>query len=188
MTGRLTILAALALLAAACEREERRFREVPPGASASPAVTLNDDVQPGPALIDPEVANAYERNAWATSEGKRLYDQWNCAGCHSPRGGGGMGPPLMDSLWIYGSEPENIFATIVEGRPDGMPAFRGRIGNDDVWKLVAYVRTMAALTPKSVRSGRTDDASGSSPNPQSRRRLPPDSMIPAESRPPASAP
>jgi cytochrome c oxidase cbb3-type subunit 3 len=80
----------------------------------------------------------------------------NCSGCHF-QGGGGIGPPLMDSEWIYGSEPENIFETIVEGRPNGMPSFRGKLGNDQIWQLVAYVRSMSGLLPKDVASGRNDD-------------------------------
>ena len=44
----------------------------------------------------------------------------NCAGCHF-NGGGGMGPPLMDNIWIYGDSIENIGASIREGRPNGMP-------------------------------------------------------------------
>lgn len=173
--------AALSLLiaAAACEREARRFR--PPPGSALPALAR---VGPGasPPLTREEVHDAYEGNAWAVSEGKRLYEQWNCAGCHSARGGGGMGPALMDARWIYGSAPDSIFETIARGRPNGMPAFGARIGEDDAWKLVAYVRTLPALTPKSVRSGRSDDMSGTSPNPQSRREAPTQSRAPAEPR------
>ena len=62
-----------------------------------------------------------------------------------------MGPPLMDSRWVYGSEPENIFATIMQGRPNGMPAFRGRIPQQQVWQIVAYVRSIAGLTPADTR-------------------------------------
>jgi cytochrome c oxidase cbb3-type subunit 3 len=63
----------------------------------------------------------------------------------------------MDSQWIYGSQPENIFQTIVEGRPNGMPSFRGKLGTDQVWQLVAYVRSMSGLLPKDVAPGRNDD-------------------------------
>jgi cytochrome c oxidase cbb3-type subunit 3 len=63
----------------------------------------------------------------------------------------------MDDQWIYGSQPENIFETIVEGRPNGMPAFRRKLTTDQVWQLVAYVRSMSGLLPKDVASGRNDD-------------------------------
>lgn len=73
--------------------------------------------------------------------------------CHF-HGGGGIGPPLMDDLWIYGSEPENIFATIVQSRPNGMPSFGGKIPEFQVWQLAAYVRSLSGLTPKDSRNGR----------------------------------
>ena len=188
-SGPVVALAALALLAGtACDREERRFREVPPAASPANLVTLNDQVQPGPVLLDPEMVNAYERNAWAVSEGEQLYNQFNCAGCHAPGGGGGFGPPLIDSLWIYGSEPENIYESIVEGRPNGMPSFRGRLGSPEVWKLAAYVRSLNSLTPKSTRSGRSDGMHGVGNDPQREPNLPMEQRIPPEQLPPPPPP
>ena len=71
----------------------------------------------------------------------------NCSGCHS-HGGGGMGPPLMDSQWIYGSDAANIFATIVEGRPNGMPSFGSKLPPDSIWKLATYVRSLSGLEPQ----------------------------------------
>ena len=67
-----------------------------------------------------------------------------------------MGPPLMDDIWIYGSDPASVFATIVEGRPNGMPAWRGRIPNYQVWRLVAYVRSMSGLASKDASPARDD--------------------------------
>jgi cytochrome c oxidase cbb3-type subunit 3 len=63
----------------------------------------------------------------------------------------------MDSQWIYGSRAENIFQTIAEGRPNGMPAFGRKINADQIWQLVAYVRSMSGLLRKDVAPGRTDD-------------------------------
>ena len=146
--------AALAAALSSCEREQRRFSEVPPTATSYGAVVLSD-LQPGTRTPEVDVATTYEHNAYAISEGQRLFDQWNCSGCHA-HGGGGMGPPLMDDEWIYGSEPENIVATILEGRPNGMPSFRGRVSTPQVWQLAAYVRSMSGLTPKDARPGRTD--------------------------------
>jgi cytochrome c oxidase cbb3-type subunit 3 len=156
-TRYVTCLAAAALAASlACDREERRFREVPPTATAYGAVTLDEHLQPGVRTPDVDVVNAYEGNAWAISEGKRLFEYWNCVGCHS-KGGGGMGPPLMDAEWVYGADPENIVASIVEGRPNGMPSFRGRISNQQLWQLTAYVRSLSGLGPKPAKSGRDDN-------------------------------
>ena len=68
-----------------------------------------------------------------------------------------MGPPLMDDRWIYGHSPEQIFATIIEGRPNGMPAFGSKIPEYQVWQLAAYVRSMSGLVPKDAAPGREDD-------------------------------
>jgi cytochrome c oxidase cbb3-type subunit 3 len=138
-----------------CKREERQFDKEAPSAPAYAAVAL-DTLQPGVPRPDMDVVNTSDRNAYDISEGKRLFESWNCSGCHS-HGGGGMGPALMDDEWIYGSDPENIVATIVEGRPNGMPSFRGRITNQQLWQLAAYVRSMAGLTPKAPSPGRDDD-------------------------------
>lgn len=138
----------------ACEREERRFREVPPTATAD-AMVRQSPLQPGPPVHQVRLRSAYEENAYAVSEGKRLFSQFNCVGCHG-HGGGAMGPPLMDDEWIYGSEPQNIFASIVQGRPNGMPSFGGKIATTQVWELAAYVRAMSGLVRKDVAPGRDD--------------------------------
>ena len=112
-------------------------------------------LQPGAPLPDSSKRSPYEENAYAVNEGKRLFDWYNCSGCHA-HGGGGMGPPLMDDEWIYGSEPGHLYDTIVEGRPNGMPSYGGHIPNEQVWKLVAYVRALGQLTHKSASPGRND--------------------------------
>ena len=152
---RLTVAVALTLTAVACDREERRLSESPPTATAAGAVTMSE-LQPGPPLPVINVRNAYDVNAYAIGEGNRMYNWMNCVGCHS-HGGGGIGPPLMDDEWIYGSQPENIFQTIVEGRPNGMPSYKGKLSNQQVWQLVAYVRTMSGLTRMDARPSREDN-------------------------------
>jgi cytochrome c oxidase cbb3-type subunit III len=149
------LLAALALAAAAgCKREERRFRESPP--SVTPGGVVRTSVlQPGTPVDTTHMANPYENNANAISEGQRLFGWYNCAGCHA-NGGGGMGPALMDDKWIYGSAPENVYNTIVQGRPNGMPSFAGRIPAQQIWQLVAYVRSLSGLTPSAARSSRAE--------------------------------
>jgi cytochrome c oxidase cbb3-type subunit 3 len=148
------VLCALLALAS-CRREERRFEEASSGAKPPRAVSVSQ-LHPGgsPPLAANQTA-PYDDNAFAVSEGKRLYQWFNCVGCHS-QGGGGMGPALMDDRWIYGSEPQNIFATIVEGRPNGMPSFGGRIPTQQVWQLVSYVRSLSGQLRKDVAPGRSD--------------------------------
>jgi cytochrome c oxidase cbb3-type subunit III len=148
------LTACLALGLAACKREDRGFRVSPPQANATKVVEMSG-LQPGGSVTNPPVKNEYEQNAQALSEGKQLFQRMNCVGCHG-NGGGGMGPALMDDKWIYGSNPEQIFATIVQGRPNGMPAFSGKLPDQQVWKLAAYVRSLGGLISKDAAPGRSD--------------------------------
>jgi cytochrome c oxidase cbb3-type subunit 3 len=135
------------LLVAACEREARPFQ----GRTAADA-----PADPG------EPRNPYARNAWGISEGKRLFAFYNCAGCHA-NGGGGMGPPLMDERWIYGSDDARVFETIAKGRPNGMPAFGSRVPASQIWMLAAYVQSMSGRLPMDVLPGRADHLRYSAP-------------------------
>ena len=162
----IAVLASL-VLAAGCEREQRRFE--PPGAAASaPDPTRATSVRPGatdaaePGVTPASQAANYEENAYAVAQGKRLFRWYNCSGCHG-QGGGNMGPPLMDDKWIYGHEPADIFRTVVQGRPNGMPAFGGRIPEDQLWQIVSYVRSMSGQLRKDVAPSRGDTLSGPSP-------------------------
>ncbi|HVL55851.1 MAG TPA: c-type cytochrome [Burkholderiaceae bacterium] len=148
-------MVAIASLLPACERELRLFRTPPPAAASS------DDARrlaTQPMATVPGAAGAqrpFEHNAFAVAQGKRWFRWYNCNGCHAA-GGGGMGPALIDAHWIYGSRPQDVFETISSGRPNGMPAFGGRIPDDHIWQLVAYVRSMSAQLRADVLPGRSD--------------------------------
>ncbi|HYC01021.1 MAG TPA: c-type cytochrome [Candidatus Limnocylindrales bacterium] len=147
-------MAATAVITAACEREERGFRVEPPQAQLAIGTRLTP-LQPGSPMPTPSQENEYEKNAFAMNEGKRLFQWYNCSGCHA-QGGGGMGPALMDDKWIYGSQPDQIFSTIVEGRPNGMPSFGGKIPDFQVWQLAAYVRSMSGNVDQTAAPSRSD--------------------------------
>jgi cytochrome c oxidase cbb3-type subunit III len=151
-----TGLWALALILAlvSCEREQRPFRVAPSAAKRGRAVRLGA-WQLGSPLPAMPLPSPYENNAYAIAEGQRLYAWFNCVGCHA-HGGGGIGPALMDAQWIHGSEPTTIFTVIVEGTPNGMPSFRGKIADPQVWQLVAYVRSLSGLVPKDAVPVRSD--------------------------------
>lgn len=155
----LLTLAVIAVSAAGCEREQRRFRETPPSATPGSEVQTSGGFVAGPPLPEVTASTPYLNNAWAVSEGKSLYLQMNCVGCHF-HGGGGIGPPLMDDRWIYGSQPENIYQSIQEGRPNGMPAWGSRLSSDMMWKLTAYVMSMSGQVKKDVAPGRDDHMQG----------------------------
>lgn len=155
----LLLLAAVAVLTA-CEREQRSFSTPTPNATqaaSAPRLSANQPAlaQTGGVRQAAGEGSPYDGNAYGVSQGKRLYRWYNCNGCHA-NGGGGIGPPLMDAEWRYGSEPTQIFQSIVQGRPNGMPSFGGHIPEDQVWQLVAYVRSMSGQLKKDVAPSRSD--------------------------------
>jgi cytochrome c oxidase cbb3-type subunit 3 len=146
----------LAVLTAACEREERDTRTVPQEEIKLSEVALSP-LQPGEASAPPGGEHrSIEQNAFNMAQGKQLYTWFNCNGCHA-HGGGDIGPALMDDQWLYGSEIENVYATIVQGRPNGMPSFRNRIPDQQIWQIAAYVRSMSGLTPTLASPSRSDE-------------------------------
>ena len=169
------ILIAFVVLVA-CEREERGFRVQTPDSNRINTKQLTT-LQPGETSPTPVFVNEHENNAFALTEGKRLYQQMNCYGCHA-NGGGAIGPALMDDKWIYGSQPDQIFATIVEGRPNGMPAFHGKLPDYQVWQLAAYVRSLSGQVPKDAAPGRNDDMQVKEPENSKEREVPKDSSPP----------
>jgi cytochrome c oxidase cbb3-type subunit 3 len=88
------------------------------------------------------LVNPYEHNARALKTGGELFVAFNCADCHGAGGSGAMGPSLADNRWHFGGTAPAVFESIYEGRPDGMPAWGGRISNDQIWMLVTYVRSL----------------------------------------------
>lgn len=147
-------IAILLLVATACERERRDFK-IPNGGELSASTRLTE-LQPGSPSAPPMQHSPFEYNAYALNEGKRLYSAYNCVGCHA-QGGGAIGPALMDHRWIYGSRPDQIYSTIVQGRPNGMPSFGGRIPDQQLWQIVAYVQSMSGNVPKDAAPQRNDD-------------------------------
>lgn len=120
-----------------------------------PATTLF----PGSARVDPEIENPFSGDAKAIAAGKRHFAAFNCSGCHAPLGGGGMGPPLSDNEWIYGGEPAQIYLSIMQGRPEGMPAWSSMLPQRTAWELVAYIETLPEIEDHAKRLG-FDDTGG----------------------------
>ncbi len=125
----------------ACQDERLRVQESPLYGPGAP-MARQSELQPGQG--EPRPSLDIEVNEAVLAEGKRLYGWYNCAGCHF-NGGGGIGPALMDDDWIYGKEPQVIADAIINGRPQGMPAYGGRIPAAHIPPIVAYVRSLSGL-------------------------------------------
>lgn len=145
------IFAALAALAlAACQRSrgDSTAEGPPPKVPAEALAQVPLGNPPGqPAAPGGDVANPYEGNAQAVQEGKALYGAMNCAYCHADGGAGLIGPPLNGPGWRYGGTPADLYKSIHDGRPQGMPAWGARLPPDQIWKLVAYIESLGGASP-----------------------------------------
>lgn len=88
------------------------------------------------------MVNPMAHDPVAIQDGRRLFNWYNCSGCHGGHAGGGMGPSLRDAVWIYGNRDDQIFDSIAQGRANGMPAWGSKIPQLQIWELVAYIKTM----------------------------------------------
>ena len=68
-----------------------------------------------------------------------------CAGCHGTDTAQGRAPSLFDDLWTRAKDDEGIAAVIAEGVPQTeMIPFKAQLSDQQIWQLVAYLRTTAA--------------------------------------------
>ena len=144
------------LVATACEPSPAEHPSEPLGQGTLAAVrtsALEAGAAPGVPSDERTLANPFANDPTATRDGEQLYNAMNCAGCHGALGGGGIGPPFADADWIYGGAPGQIFASVAQGRPNGMPSFGGRLPAESIWRIVAYVQSIAPPQPESGGSG-----------------------------------
>jgi len=109
---------------------------------AAPAVSIPVGPIPGPPIPPNLPANPYANNNVAILEGRHLFVRYNCSGCHGGHAGGGMGPSLRDPAWIYGGDDAHVFDSIAEGRAHGMPSWGSKIPEQQIWQLVAYIKSL----------------------------------------------
>jgi cytochrome c oxidase cbb3-type subunit 3 len=85
--------------------------------------------------------NPFRGDATALADGKLVFEQI-CAACHKPDGSGLVGPSLVDPYWKYGSSDPELFATVSEGRPAGMPGWGVQLGAEKIWKALVYLEQL----------------------------------------------
>jgi cytochrome c(L) len=103
-------------------------------------------------LVQPHKLNPYTGDPDAIKAGRALFLQMGCSGCHGVGGGGGMGPALLDDEWRFGSDDETLSKLIKGEMPQQtMPSVFGQaLPDDDVWKILAYVRSLYRGDPTKI--------------------------------------
>lgn len=84
------------------------------------------------------------RDKAAAERGAKIFAE-TCAACHGDDGKGkqDMGAPnLTDGIWLFGGTPEDIRATLQNGRAGVMPAWQGRLDDATIKALAIYVHAL----------------------------------------------
>lgn len=97
-----------------------------------------------PALNDPSLWKA-SRNPVMIDAGQATFTA-SCVACHlaSLRGkdenSTAIGPNLVDTVWIHGGRPSEVYDTITKGVPaKGMPTWGPVLGPKKITEVVAYI-------------------------------------------------
>lgn len=116
-----------------------------PRASSPTTRALPDDYthrEPSRDVPLPQQPSAAAPVSPQVAEGGRLFVSYNCGDCHGAGGSGAMAPSLVDNRWRYGGTQAEVFRSIAEGRPGGMPAWGATIPGPQMIALTAYVRSL----------------------------------------------
>jgi len=93
--------------------------------------------------VSPATKNPPRSSPAVLAAGSQIYAA-HCAGCHGDELAGGIGPDLTDRAWVHGGKAGDIYRTIHDGTPNGMPKWNDRLKPDEIWQLVAYIQSKAS--------------------------------------------
>lgn len=97
------------------------------------------------ALFAPLLAaqNPFAGNATEADAGRGLF-RIMCRPCHGIQAQGGRGPDLTLGVYNNGNSDQDLFRVIYHGVPGTeMPSYGARIGDDNVWRMVTYIRSLS---------------------------------------------
>jgi cytochrome c oxidase cbb3-type subunit 3 len=88
----------------------------------------------------------------AVVQGRNIF-RGRCAVCHGVDAKGYRGTDLTTGEWAHGGSDADLFETISRGVPGTEMPGRGNLSDDEVWMVIAYVRTLAATGPPVAERG-----------------------------------
>jgi len=102
---------------------------------------LLDETQIGQVVEYVLQLSGQEHDAALASAGQTVFTD-NCAACHTETGAGDRtqgAPALNDAIWLYGGDRATITATVQGARYGVMPSWTGRLSEDEIRAVAAYV-------------------------------------------------
>lgn len=102
----------------------------------------------------PKKLNPFTGNPDAIKEGRQLYLQSGCPGCHGSGGGGAMAgaTPFIRDSWKFSGDDETYFK-VIKGTYPGqtMPAvFGANLTDEQTWKIIAWIRSIYKGDPERI--------------------------------------
>jgi cytochrome c oxidase cbb3-type subunit 3 len=86
------------------------------------------------------------------ASGKDIYDK-NCAVCHTPDGGGLVGPNFTDDYWIHGNSMDEMFKIVTNGVLEkGMTPFKDQLSPTKRLEVLSYIITLHGTTPANPKA------------------------------------
>ena len=108
-----------------------------------PAVAASTASTASAAGTSAPTTNPFKGDKEKAAAGGKLFIAYGCVSCHGQGGGGGMGPSLIDSEWRYGGTDADVFHSIHDGRPKGMPAWSSHLTDDQIWEIITFVHSIS---------------------------------------------
>lgn len=118
---------------------------------------FNKETAPEPVVVDPAVVASINQQ-WPTL-GQQVYASAGCVGCHGPQGGGAIGPKLAGDEKIL-KDPVYVHTIVTKGK-GGMPAFGGKLKDEEIYAVANYVlhswgnNIKEPLTPATVAAAQS---------------------------------
>ena len=86
-------------------------------------------------------AGGEAQGSFSAQQGAEIYEN-SCLKCHGEGARGGICPDLTDDESKYGDSDEELYISIAEGRPGGMPGWKSSLNKDKINELIAYIRSL----------------------------------------------
>ena len=90
------------------------------------------------------------KDAGDLSKGKALFET-NCVTCHNSKGEGNIGPNLTDKNWIYGFDIKDVFKTVKNGTPNGMPEHNSKFNPVQLQQVASFVLSLTDTKGKAAQ-------------------------------------
>jgi len=154
----LSCMVLLAVPALSADEPKTQPPEPPAAAPPAPANAMKpaDRVEATP---KGQLKNPYtDDNAAIVEAGHKLYMRYGCNGCHGGNGGGGICPPLINDVWVYGGDDDTLFRLVTLGSDVLQSKGYTRIGqenvvapmppmglivatDDELWRILTFIRS-----------------------------------------------